>query len=380
MICLIVNVGSSTVKLAIYSIKNAVLEVPGTPLWEETGPWLLSDPSSLQKTIQEMIPLAIKTRAIKDTSEIFVIGHRVVHGGSLYEQPVIIDENVEANIASLGELAPLHTPGILQAIDYFKKEVPKIPQVAVFDTSFHATMPETAKLYPGPYSWKDQGIIRYGFHGISHHYCGMRSSFLLQKPIDSLKIVSCHIGNGVSITAIDRGRSVDTTMGFTPLEGVMMGTRCGSVDPAIVPYLEKRGISGEQVLTVMNRESGLLGISGVSGDMREILKLKEKGHQRGVLAFDMYAHSLIKSISGMLAVLKGADVISFTGGVGEHMSELRQLVCEALVFCGVAVDVGRNSECKADQVISRDGSSVAVLVIKAQEDWAIAIASASKVR
>ena len=375
MKCLVVNVGSSTVKLSIYGGSDNTLEQPSAPLWEGDQDCQTSDNTALQSTVSSMIRQAVEAGAMKSLANINVIGHRVVHGGTYFTAPVVIDSDVEAKIASLRDLAPLHTPGIVQAIRYFMEKTPGIPQVAVFDTAFHATMPEEAKLYPGPYAWKEARIIRYGFHGISHHYCSVRSAFLLGRKIDDLKIVTCHIGNGVSIAAIDRGRSVDTTMGFTPLEGAMMGTRSGTIDAAIIPYLEKQGLAGDQVISLLNSQSGLLGISGASGDMREILRLKADGYPRAGLALDMYVHSLIKQIGSMIGVLRGVDVLSFTGGVGEHVPEIRARVCGAFGFCGVVLDDAKNVACTCDSVISKDNSKVAVLVIKAEEDWAIACAS-----
>lgn len=347
MRCLIVNVGSSSVKLALYKLTECHLEIPEKPLWQGNRDCHSNDPQELVAALESLLKEY-------DLGHIYFVGHRVVHGGTLFPSPVIIDDHVEAEIEALGELAPLHTPGILEAIRFFRKKIPQ-PQVAVFDTSFYTTMPEKAKLYPGPYSWKEQKILRYGFHGINHQYCAVRCAHLLHKNVNRLKIVSCHIGNGVSVTAVDRGVAVDTTMGFTPLEGAMMGTRSGSIDAAIIPYLEKHGMSADEVLDVLNTQSGLLGISGISSDMRPLLILREQGDPRAVLAFEMYVHSLLKCVAAMIAVLEGTDVLCFTGGVGEHVPDVRNHIIASLAFC----------------------KKMETLVVKAEEDWSIACQSSN---
>ncbi len=234
-------------------------------------------------------------------------------------------------------------------------------------------MPLAAKIYPGPYEWFAEGIHRYGFHGINHEYCAGRVARLLGKDLNALHLVSCHLGNGCSLAAIRNGHSVDTTMGFTPLEGVMMGTRSGSVDPGILTSLmRERGLSGERLDTILNKESGLLGVSGVSGDMREILADMKKGHERAQLAFDIYIHRLRSGVGSMLAVLGGIDVLIFTAGVGENSPEVRAAVCKDFGYLRLKVDAEKNLRHPSDQDIATADSSVRVLVIRAQEDWAIA--------
>ena len=275
-----------------------------------------------------------------------VVGHRIVHGGPLRETSVVTAE-VRATIAREAEVAPTHNRFELEMIDA-AAHVFGVPQVAVFDAAFHATLEPAAYVYPGPYEWLDHGIRRYGFHGISHQYSARRAAETLARA--DLRLITCHLGNGASLCAVRGGRSVDTTMGFTPLEGLMMGTRSGSIDPAILIYLIRhRGYTAEQLDRILNRESGLLGVSGISGDMREILKAKEQGNERARLAFDVYAHRLCRGIGAMAGVLGGADAIVFTGGIGENCAPLRDIAGERVAFLGART-----------------------LVIHAEEEWEIA--------
>jgi acetate kinase len=245
--------------------------------------------------------------------------------------------------------------------------------MAVFDTGFHRQMPLEAATYPGPYEWFENGIRRYGFHGINHQFCAGRAAQLLNRDSQSIKVVSCHLGNGCSVTAIDGGRSVDTTMGFTPLDGLMMGTRSGSVDPGILIFLMRQSqMNGEAIDHVLNQESGLLGISGLSGDMREIVAEISQGHKRARLAFDMFIHRLRTAIGGMAAVLGGMDALVFTAGVGENSADVRAAACHSLGFLGVKIDHGLNAQPSLDADISAPDSRVRILVIRAEEDWAIA--------
>jgi acetate kinase len=248
-----------------------------------------------------------------------------------------------------------------------------VPQIAVFDTGFHRTMPLSAATYPGPYNWWEQGIRRYGFHGINHQYCSQRAAQLLGKNPNSLKLVTCHLGNGCSLAAICGGRSVDTTMGFTPLEGLMMGTRAGSVDPGILTYLmRQRQFSSQQLDEVLNQKSGLLGVSGISNDMRQILTASRSGHERAKLALDIYVHRLRSGIGAMIAVLGGVDALVFTAGVGENSPEVRAAVCENFAFLDLRLDQGKNAQSPLDEDISAPDATVRILVIHAQEDWMIA--------
>ena len=312
-------------------------------------------------------------QAVSAPSEIDVVGHRVVHGGARYEDPVFITPEVKSAIAKVSAFAPLHNRAELDGMEIIEKLLGAVPQIAVFDTGFHRKMPLAARVYPGPYEWFSDGIHRYGFHGINHQYCAGRAARLLGRDSNALKLVSCHLGNGCSLAAIEGGRSIDTTMGFTPLDGLMMGTRSGSVDPGILTYLmRQRGISAERLDEILNKESGLFGISGLSSDMRKILAAVKKGHERARLAFDIYIHRLRSGIGAMVAALGGVDVLIFTAGVGEHSPEVRGATCENFGYLGVRLDPEKNLQPVLDQDIAVTDSSVRVLVIRAQEDWAIA--------
>ena len=246
-------------------------------------------------------------------------------------------------------------------------------QVAVFDTAFHRSIPDAAAIYPGPYEWVEQDIIRYGFHGISHQYCAERTADILGKDLQSLRIITCHLGNGCSLAAIKNGRSIDTTMGFTPLDGLMMGSRSGSVDPGILIYLlEQKICTVKDLDNLLNKASGLSGISGISSDMRQIKAAISQGNQRAQLAYDIYVHRLRSSIGAMLASLGGLDALVFTAGIGENYPEIRQAACEAFGFLGIQIDAGKNNSKPVDEDITTSDSSIKVLVIHTQEDWQIA--------
>jgi acetate kinase len=273
----------------------------------------------------------------------------------------------------VAELAPLHTTAALEGIEIVEKVFKEVPQIAVFDTGFHRQMPLESAIYPGPYEWFENNIRRYGFHGINHQYCAGRAAQLLKKDLQSLKIVSCHLGNGCSVTAVEGGRSVDTTMGFTPLDGIMMGTRSGSVDPGILIHLmRRRQLDSQQIDRILNHESGLLGISGISSDMREMLKAVKQGNQRAKLAFDIYVHRLRAAIGSMAAAMGGMDALIFTAGIGENSPQVRAATCERLEFLGIELDQHANANPQLDADISTQQSRVRVWVIRAEEDWTIA--------
>ena len=258
-------------------------------------------------------------------------------------------------------------------MDVVEKRFGPVPQIAVFDTGFHSRVPKPAFVYPGPYEWLAQGIRRYGFHGINHQYCAERTAQLLGKDLRSLKLVTCHLGNGCSLAAIQDGHSVDTTMGFTPLEGLMMGTRSGSVDPGILTYLMRQGhLTGAQLDDLLNKNSGLLGISGISGDMRQIVASMKEGHPRAKLAFDIFVHRLRSCIGSMIAVLGGIDALVFSAGIGENSSEVRAAACANFAYLNLRLDSEKNLHPSADRDIASAESAVRVLVVRAQEDWAIA--------
>ena len=300
---------------------------------------------------------------------------RVVHGGELFPTSALVTDKVEEQIESLSELAPLHNPANLMGIRAFRKLLPNIPHVAVFDTSFHQSMPEQSYLYSLPYQYyKDYGIRKYGFHGTSHKYVSQRAAEIMNKPIEELRIISCHIGNGASIAAIDGGESIDTSMGFTPLAGVTMGTRSGNIDPALIPFImQKTGQNAEEVLNVLNKESGLLGISGTSSDLRDLESDAEEGKERAQLALDVFASRIHKYIGSYATRMHGVDVIVFTAGVGENSSTVRAKVLEGLEFMGIYWDPKKNETIRGEEgFINYPHSPVKVIVIPTNEEVMIA--------
>lgn len=312
---------------------------------------------------------------IDDINDIAGTGHRVVHGGELFPTSALVTDKVEEQIESLSELAPLHNPANLMGIRAFRKLLPNIPHVAVFDTSFHQSMPEQSYLYSLPYQYyKDYGIRKYGFHGTSHKYVSQRAAEIMNKPIEELRIISCHIGNGASIAAIDGGESIDTSMGFTPLAGVTMGTRSGNIDPALIPFImQKTGQNAEEVLNVLNKESGLLGISGTSSDLRDLESDAEAGKERAQLALDVFASRIHKYIGSYATRMHGVDVIVFTAGVGENSSTVRAKVLEGLEFMGIYWDPKKNEAIHGEEgFINYPHSPVKVIVIPTNEEVMIA--------
>jgi acetate kinase len=297
-----------------------------------------------------------------------------VHGGRAFRESARITPEVRAGIARMTSFAPEHNRLELEAIDCMDRILgPATPQVAVFDTAFHASLPPPAYVYPGPYEWLDQGIRRYGFHGISHQYTSRRAADILGRDLRSLRMITCHLGNGCSLAAIRDGVSISTTMGFTPLEGLMMGTRSGTVDPGILIHLVRHlGFRAEELDRVLNRESGLKGVSGVSGDMREILAAIDRGEARAQLAFDVYLHRLCSEIGAMLAALGGLDVLVFTAGVGENCPPVRAKVAAAFAFLGIQIDAAKNEQSPVDQDVATPGSAVRLLVVRTEEEWEIA--------
>jgi len=302
-----------------------------------------------------------------------VVGHRVVHGGSRFSQAVIIDDDVVAAIASLADLAPLHQPGAVAGIEAARRLMPGVPHVACFDTAFHAGMPAAAARYALPEAWTRQfGLRRYGFHGLSHAYASRRAADLLGRDPAGLRIVTCHLGAGASLAAVDGGRSVDTTMGFTPLEGLVMATRSGTVDPGLITWLlQHKELSIDEVSTGLEKSAGLAGLAGnPSGDMREVLAAADAGDERARLALDVYVHRLRREIAAMAAAMNGLDVLVFTGGVGEHSGRVRAAAADGLAFLGVSLDPAQDGV-STDADISGPGP-VRVLVINAREDIEIA--------
>ncbi|MGA8145120.1 MAG: acetate kinase [Candidatus Acidiferrales bacterium] len=390
---LVLNSGSSSQKSCLYEIGDVLPEHPPEPIWQATVEWngdqaelrvatsggtKLKEHPKIGSREQAVEPLfdklwSGKARVVASPSEINVVGHRVVNGGPKFEHPVVITPEVKAAIARMSTFAPLHNRAELDGMDIAAKRFGPVPQVAVFDTGFHTRLPEAAFVYPGPYEWLAEGIRRYGFHGINHQYCAERAAQLLRKDLRSLKLVTCHLGNGCSLAAIRNGRSVDTTMGFTPLEGLMMGTRSGSVDPGILTYLMRQGGStGQQLDDLLNEKSGLLGISGISGDMRQIVASIKEGHARAKLAFDIFVHRLRTGIGAMIAASGGIDALIFTAGIGENSAEVRAAACANFEYLNLRLNSEKNARSPQDQDIAQAGSAVRILVVRAQEDWSIA--------
>ena len=390
---LVLNSGSSSQKSCLYDIGNTLPEHPPAPVWAGKIEWDGNQADVQVRNLQgdhlkDRVKVASRSNAIDqllDTlwngklrvvsapSEIAGVGHRIVHGGKDLGETIAITPKVKSAIASMSDFAPLHNRAELEGIEIIEKRIGTVLQVAVFDTAFHSQLPEPAAVYPGPYEWLAQGIRRYGFHGINHQYCAERTAQLLGKDLRSLRLVTCHLGNGCSLAAIREGLSVDTTMGFTPLEGLMMGTRSGSVDPGILTYLMRRGqLTGQQLDDLLNTKSGLLGISGLSSDMRRIVAAAKDGHGRAKLAFEIFVHRLRAGIGAMIAALGGIDALVFTAGIGENSPDIRGAACANFEFLGLKLDAEKNAQSPADQDISLSDSAVRVLVVRAQEDWAIA--------
>ena len=390
---LVLNSGSSSQKACLYEVGATLPEHPPACLWEgkiefggDTAAITVKNSHALvereqvrivsrEDVVKRMLSTLVdgKTRALASLSEIDAVGHRVVHGGPHFAEPVVITPEVRSAIAGVLPLAPLHIPAALEGMEIVENILGAVPQVAVFDTGFYRRLPPPAAVYPGPYEWFESGIHRYGFHGISHEYCAKRAAQLLGSNPASLKLVTCHLGNGCSLSAIHGGHCVDTTMGFTPVDGLMMGTRSGAVDPGILTFLMRQHqLDGEQIDQILNHKSGLLGISGVSSDMREILVATQQGHERAKLAFDIFVHRLQTAIGGMVAVLGGIDALAFTAGVGENSPDVRAAACAPMGFLGLKLDNELNRRPSLDADISTADSGVRVLVIRAEEDWAIA--------
>lgn len=315
---------------------------------------------------------------ISDMKEIDAVGHRVVHGGEIFSGSVVIDDKVMEALEQCVELAPLHNPANIIGIEACSKIMPGVPQVGVFDTAFHQTMPQKAYMYALPYEmYTKHKIRRYGFHGTSHKYVSGRAADMLGKKPEDLKIITLHLGNGSSITAVDGGKSVDTTMGFTPLAGVAMGTRCGDIDPAIVTFLmEKEGLDEKGVNDLMNKQSGVFGISGLSSDFRDLEKAAGEGDERAKLALEMFAYTVKRYVGAYAAVMGGLDAIVFTAGIGENTAMMRAMITEGLEFMGIKVDAELNKIRGEEKDISAEGATVRTLVIPTDEEMMIALDTA----
>ena len=392
MIILVLNAGSSSQKSCLYSLGDSISNLPTRPLWSAHLDWTVVQDGGIltvksngikQKmevrarntALKVLLDTLVtgKTKVLESLTEIDVVGHRVVHGGSKYSQATVIDADVKTEIAELIPLAPNHNPVHLEGIKTVESILPEVTQVAVFDTAFHTTIPEAARVYPLPYEYYQKGIQRYGFHGISHQYCAQRSAQILQQPLETLKIITCHLGNGCSLAAIKDGICVDTTMGFSPLEGLMMGTRCGSIDPQIPLYLmQEYGLNVDEINQILNQESGLKGVSGISADLRNILAAMTEGNKQAQLAFELYIHRLKNFIGAMVASLNGLDVLVFTAGVGENSAIVREQTCAGLSYLGLELNLAKNNASPVDENIATENSAIEVLVIHTQEDWEIA--------
>ena len=311
---------------------------------------------------------------LADAGQMDAVGHRVVHGGPRYKSSVLVDAEVLEYLMVVRDLAPLHNPRAVAAIRAVTLLVPQLPVVAAFDTSFHATISEAAATYALPRVWnRAYEIRRYGFHGLSHAHATRRAAEIVGRPLADLRVVSCHLGAGASLAAVRDGRSVDTTMGFTPLSGLVMQTRSGSVDPGLMLWLIRIGaVDAETLHDVLEHGSGLKGLSGTSGDLRDVLAARRKGSTDAALAFDVYVHRLVREAGAMVASAGGIDVLVFTGGMGEHSAELRATAAESLAFLGVEIDPGRNDFAHSDADISAPGTTVSTVVVTAAEDLEVA--------
>lgn len=386
---LVINCGSSSIKYQLFDMETEETLAKGLveKIGEEVS--LLSQQTKKGRTGMEVkvsnhrqgLRLIIDSLldksqgVIRNISEISATGHRAVHGGDAFIESTLIDDMVIQTIKKFQTLAPLHNPPNLAGIEAAKNLLPDVPHVAVFDTAFHQTMPRKAFIYPLPHEFYEKhGIRRYGFHGTSHRYVAQKAAQILGRNLRDLKIITCHLGNGCSMTAVDRGKSVDTSMGFTPLEGLPMGTRCGDIDPSIIFFIaEKEGLSLEEINEALNRKSGLLGVSGVSNDVREIIKEAEKGNSRARLALDIFAYRVKKYIGAYAAVLGGVDALVFTAGIGENAADIRSEICKDLRFLGVKLDEDKNEDpLKWQGMVSTEDSQVKVLVVPTREEWIIA--------
>ena len=315
------------------------------------------------------------TKAIDSLDDIDAVGHRVVQGGKYFDRSVLIDDDVVAKIDELAELAPLHNKAALMGIEACREQMPGKPMVAVFDTSFFQTIPPKAYMYPLPYELYEKHAIRkYGAHGTSHRYIAERAAAFMDEPLEDLRLITCHLGNGCSISAIDHGVAVDTSMGLTPLDGLMMGTRCGAIDPAIVPFImEKENLTAAEVNDLMNKKSGLLGISGISNDLRSVRQASEEGDERAQLAYDMYSNSAKKYIGQYIAVMGGVDAIVLTAGVGENCDKMRRMIFAGLQPLGIKIDLEKNrAGLRGEREISTDDSEVRIVIIPTDEEYMIA--------
>ena len=385
---LVINAGSSSLKFQLINVESQTVLAKG--LCDSVG----SDRAMLKHGLgdneictETSIPnhdaavalvLEVLTsgpnKAIDSLDEIEAVGHRIVQGGKYFDRSVVIDEDVISKIDEMAELAPLHNKAAIQGIRACEHHMPGTPMVAVFDTSFYQSLPPKAFMYPIPYEYYEKYAIRkYGAHGTSHRYIAERAADLLEEDLQDLKLITCHLGNGCSISAVDHGIAVDTSMGLTPLDGLMMGTRCGTIDPAIVTYLmDHEGLTPSEMDDILNRKSGLYGVSGISNDLREVDEAAEHGNERALLAYDMYSNSAKKFIGQYIAVMGGVDCIVLTGGVGENSAKMRRMIFAGLQTMGIVLDEARNRSGPREREISTDESEVLIVIIPTDEELMIA--------
>ncbi|RED60394.1 acetate kinase [Cohnella lupini] len=387
---LVINAGSSSLKYQLYNMKTEDVLAKGRVERIGMDSSILTHEVENQPEVREVSEILDHTTAIKkvldmlthrkfgvlrNIQDIQAVGHRVVHGGESFSESVLVDQNVKLEIRKLFDLAPLHNPAHMMGIVAVEANLPNVPQAVVFDTAFHQSMPPSSYLYAIPtVLYRKHQIRRYGFHGTSHDYVSKRAAEFLGRPLEKLKLISCHIGNGASCAAILHGKSYDTSMGMTPLEGLMMGTRSGDLDPAVVPFaINKEDLTLNEVNSMLNKHSGLLAISGISSDMREVVEAMNDGNDKAKLAFEMYAYRIRKYIGSYVAAMDGVDAILFTAGVGENSAPLREAVCRGLTFFGVHLDADRNAVRSSEtRRITTDDSGVSVLVVPTNEELLIA--------
>ena len=387
---LVLNCGSSSIKYQLFDMTSGVVLAKGivekiglkgsflkNERFDGNKVKLEGEILDHQTGIEYLLGLMTseKRGVIKDLNEINAIGHRLVHGGELFKGSCYLDDETIKGVEDCSDLAPLHNPANLKGIYAMKSVLPNVPQVGVFDTSFHQTMPDYSFMYALPYSlYKKYGIRRYGFHGTSHGYVSKRACEILKLEYDQQKIITCHLGNGASITAIKDGKSLDTSMGLTPVEGLIMGTRSGDVDAgALTLIMEKEEIDFSSLNTLLNKHSGVLGISGISSDMREVESAAEEGDKRAILALKMYEYRIKKYIGAYAAAMGGVDLLIFTGGIGENGSETRENICMDLEFMGLEFDKQINNGVRSKElVISKQGSRVTVMIVPTNEEFVIA--------
>ncbi|MFW5976574.1 MAG: acetate/propionate family kinase [Bacillota bacterium] len=387
---LVLNSGSSSIKFKLFNMENEKVIAQGTVdrIGIDNSYLKYENIEGIDTKIKSEIPdhatgielvrdslLDKKIGVLKDLDEINAVGHRVVHGGEKFADSTLITDEVIKQIEEVSDLAPLHNPHNLSGIKVCEKLMPDKPQVAVFDTAFHQTMPQKAYLYALPYEYYEKhGIRRYGFHGTSHKYVAQKAAGLMDKPLSDLNIITCHLGNGASVAAIKGGKSVETSMGFTPLEGLVMGTRCGDIDPAIIPYLmEKEDLTLEEIDDILNKKSGFLGVSGISSDSRDVRKAAREGNKRAQIAVDLFNYQVQKYIGAYMTIMNGVDAIVFTAGIGENAHDIRKGILKDLEFMNIYIDEKANKKARGKEleITSRD-SSIKVFVIPTNEELVIA--------